>query len=142
MNLIVDASVALKWLVIEDDSQTALKVRAEHDLIAPDLMLIECRNALLNKVRRRELDVAGAKRIENAMYDLNSMTVPAGEFLSGAFSAALELHEPIYDCIYLAAAIATDRILMTADANFVRVVARSSIGPDRIRLLSTFAASA
>jgi predicted nucleic acid-binding protein len=54
--------------------------------------------------------------------------------------AALELREPIYDCIYLAAAITTDRILMTADASFVRVVTRSSIGPGRVRLLSAFAA--
>jgi predicted nucleic acid-binding protein len=142
MNLIVDASVALKWLVVEDDSQIALKVRAEHDLIAPDLMLVECRNALLNKVRRRELDVAEAKRIENAMHDLNSMTVPAAEFLSGAFSAALELHEPIYDCVYLAAAIATDRILVTADASFARAVADSSFDPGYVRLLSAFTAGA
>jgi predicted nucleic acid-binding protein len=140
MNLIVDASVALKWLVVENDSHTALKVRAEHNLVAPDLMLVECRNALLNKVKRRELDVAEAKRIETAIPELNSMTVPATEFLNGAFLAALELREPIYDCIYLAAAITTDRILMTADASFVRVVTRSSIGPGRVRLLSAFAA--
>jgi predicted nucleic acid-binding protein len=142
MNLIVDASVALKWLVVEDDSHTALKVRAEHNLVAPDLILVECRNALLNKVKRRELDVAEAKRIESAMHELKLIAVPATEFLTGAFSAALELREPIYDCIYLAAAIATDRILLTADASFARVVARSSIGPGRVRLLSRFAAGA
>jgi predicted nucleic acid-binding protein len=45
MNVVVDASVVLKWFVVEADSPAALLVRAEHDIAAPDFLLIECRNA-------------------------------------------------------------------------------------------------
>jgi len=57
--------------------------------------------------------------------------------LSRAFTLALDLAEPIYDCIYLAAALATDRRLITADERFAAKVLQSRIGDDRIELLHT-----
>jgi len=38
--------------------------------------------------------------------------------LTPAFALALEFNHPIYDCIYLAAALATGRTLVTADTRF------------------------
>ena len=44
MTLVVDASVATKWLLPEPDSDQALRVRAER-LVAPPLFRLECGNA-------------------------------------------------------------------------------------------------
>ena len=44
-DLVIDASVAIKWVVAEPDSQTALAL-FRHRLFAPDLLVAECANAL------------------------------------------------------------------------------------------------
>lgn len=119
-------------------SVTALLVRANHDLAAPDLLLIECRNIPLNKFRRQLLQRAEAEEKERALHEVGSSVIilPSPPFLRQAFTIALDLAEPIYDCIYLAAALATDRTLITADARFAAKVARSH-GENRIALLHT-----
>ena len=52
--LVVDATVAIKWVVGEADSERAASVRGRR-LFAPDLLVAECANALWKKVVRREL---------------------------------------------------------------------------------------
>lgn len=52
MKLVVDASVAIKWLSPEEDHEKALKVAAEHELIAPQQIHAECANIVWKKVRR------------------------------------------------------------------------------------------
>jgi predicted nucleic acid-binding protein len=62
--------------------------------------------------------------------------LPSVPFLTHAFALALDLGHPIYDCIYLAAAVASDRILVTADERFAAKV-RTSVGSaERIKLLA------
>jgi predicted nucleic acid-binding protein len=139
MNVVVDASVVLKWFVAEEDSPAALLVRTEHDIAAPDFLLIECRNALLNKVRRRELERAQAENAESALdaIGLGIDILPSPPILRQAFAIALDLAEPIYDCIYLAAALATDRKLITADERFAAKASKSRFGENRIELLAS-----
>ena len=54
MTIVVDASVALKWLLPEDDSDLADALRAEN-LIAPPLWLVEGANALWRNVRNGKI---------------------------------------------------------------------------------------
>ena len=137
MNLIVDSSVVLKWFVTEEDSDVALRLRAEHNFSAPDLLLIECRNALLNKVRRKKLSPDGARLFERQLtWDIELEILPSGPLLPHAFQLALELDEAIYDCVYLAAAMGTERLLISADARFAAKVA-ATVSPERVRLLSS-----
>jgi predicted nucleic acid-binding protein len=65
--------------------------------------------------------------------------LPSHPFLQNGFAIALELQHPIYDCVYLAVAIATDRTLVTADERFLAKLAGSRFGRDRVTLLATFA---
>ena len=55
---IVDASVAIKWVVDEPGTEHALLLRRD-SLAAPDLLVPECANILWKKVRRKELSEAG-----------------------------------------------------------------------------------
>ena len=50
MRVVIDASVALKWVLDEAESEAALALRGE-DLIAPTLWLAEAANALWRKSR-------------------------------------------------------------------------------------------
>ena len=56
MRLVVDASVAVKWLVAEEDSEAADRLLAGgDDLHAPRLMASEIANALWRKARTGEI---------------------------------------------------------------------------------------
>jgi predicted nucleic acid-binding protein len=135
-NVIVDANIVVKWFVAEDDSDAALALRLQGELFAPDVMLIEYRNALLNKVRRQAISLNEARRAEREIGSVGVTILPSAPLLSRAFQLALDLREPIYDCIYLAAAIATDRIFVTADERFAAKVRKSDGPADRIKLLT------
>lgn len=44
---VVDASVAMKWIVNEPGSAAALRLRREHRLLAPDLIFCRVRERTL-----------------------------------------------------------------------------------------------
>ena len=44
--LVIDASIAVKWVVEEDGTPQALMVRRRAKLIAPELLVAECANIL------------------------------------------------------------------------------------------------
>ena len=57
MNLVVDASVAVKWLIAEENSDAAHRLAASgDDLHAPRLMASEIANALWRKARMGEIE--------------------------------------------------------------------------------------
>ena len=58
---VIDASVAIKWVVDEPGTEQALLLRRHH-LVAPDLLVPECANILWKKIRRGELSEAQACR--------------------------------------------------------------------------------
>jgi predicted nucleic acid-binding protein len=53
--LVIDASVAVKWVIEETGTEAALSLRRGAKLIAPELLVAECANVLWKKVRRNEL---------------------------------------------------------------------------------------
>jgi predicted nucleic acid-binding protein len=52
---VIDASIAVKWVVEEDRTAEALALRQRSKLIAPQLLVAECANILWKKVQREEL---------------------------------------------------------------------------------------
>ncbi len=55
ITLVIDASIAIKWVVEEDGTPQALALRGRTKLIAPELLVAECANILWKKVQRDEL---------------------------------------------------------------------------------------
>ena len=53
--LVIDASIAIKWVVEEEGTTAALALRQQAKLIAPELLVAECANILWKKVLRGEL---------------------------------------------------------------------------------------
>ncbi len=58
-SLVVDASVVVKWVVEEEDTDIALSL-FRFRLLAPDLLMLECSNVLWSRQRRREISPAQA----------------------------------------------------------------------------------
>jgi predicted nucleic acid-binding protein len=121
--IIVDASVALKWVLDEDDSVLA-RALATRELAAPELLWSECANGLWRWVRRGVLSGRVAQARFVALRRAPIALTPAGELLDRALMLAVELSHPVYDCVYLALALQRGMQVVSADRRFVNVVRR------------------
>lgn len=123
MKWIVDASVAMKWIVDEEGSTLAASLAAE-DLAAPELMLSECANALWAKVRRGELERNEARERMRLLGTAPLRLDRTPELIDVALDLALTLKHPVYDCLYLALSIKEAAPVVTADRRFRDAVRR------------------
>jgi predicted nucleic acid-binding protein len=118
--LVIDAGIAVKWVVEEQGTPEALAVRQRAKLIAPELLVAECANILWKKVQRGELlkeeALLAARLLQGAEIEL----LPTRSSLEAATRLAIELGHPAYDCLYLALAIEHDCRFVTADERFLR----------------------
>ena len=123
MPLVVDASVALKWVLQEPDSHLAeALLRIEAELLVPDFWLGEAANVLWVQVRRKLLTPDEAREGLALLRVLIEPTPTAG---MGLHEVALEIgiavNHSTYDTLYLAFAIAMGaRGVVVADGLFVR----------------------
>ena len=122
--LVVDASVAIKWVVEEAGSEAAVGLLDGFTLSAPDLLMPECANILWKKVRRGELTpeeaALAAELLQRAAVEL----VPTRPLMPAALALAVRLDHPAYDCAYLALAIDRGHPFVTADERLARIVAQ------------------
>lgn len=120
--LVIDASIAIKWVVEEDGTELALALRQQARLVAPDLLVPECANILWKKVQRKELSkdeaLLAARLLQSAEIEL----VPARALMETATQLAIDLDHPAYDCLYLALAIENDCRFVTADERMVNKI--------------------
>lgn len=133
MSIVIDASVAVKWVLPERGTDAALSL-LEQDLIAPALWLAEAGDALWRHVRLGELTPDEAME---RMAELQSAPVTAVAIkphMPSALALATDLKHPIYDCIYLAVALHRDTHVVTDDRRFGGATRRPDLA-GRVRLL-------
>lgn len=122
MTLVVDASVALKWVLLEEGRDRALALLTEDELIAPDLLHVECANALTLRVRRGLVAPVDASDALHVILNAPVLIRPSASLVSKAHDLSVELQRTAYDCLYLALAVAEGAVLVTADDKFARAV--------------------
>ena len=126
MHLVVDASVAVKWLVEEEGSDTAeLLIHPRHELFAPRLMASEVGNALWRKVRTGELERSRAGTLAAAISEMAVHWMDDEDVSADAVRLSLALERPVYDCAYLALANRIGATLVTADTKFANALANT-----------------
>jgi predicted nucleic acid-binding protein len=119
VNLVVDASVAIKWFAPEVLSPEAESLLDGGDaLFAPDLLLLECGNIIWKKVRLGELARADGDAALAVLRSGPIDLLDTRPLVERALQLAHELKHPVYDCVYLAVAEAVDAMLVTADRRF------------------------
>ena len=136
--LVVDASVAFKWLVEEENSDKATALTRLWDdegtrLAAPSLMPFEVANALHRRVVQGDLAVEVAADL---MQDLMSLGVACNatpNLHRRALELASQLNQgAVYDAHYLALAENLGCELWTADQRFYRA---AGTGVDNVHWL-------
>ena len=125
MTVVVDVSLALKWVVPEDDSEIAQAVRfrwqsSGESPVRPPIFRSEVTNALYQLVRKGGLRVEDAAEALSALLPAVAIVEPAG-----LYDAALTIADELgvgatYDALYMALAESEDFELWTADRSLVR----------------------
>ena len=134
---VVDASLALKWMVEEEYSDEARALSLDWhasgiQIIAPHLMLAEIANALHRKVVDGEFTLEFATQAWEGLNRAEIEFYNPPNIHAGAVRLAGQLGQgAVYDSVYLALAERLDCELWTADRRFHRA-ARSAF-PDRVR---------
>jgi len=123
MRLVVDASVAVKWVLKEPDSHAARRVVDRAELLAPDLLWAELGNVLWRHQRLGELSASNARDMLLTLRAVPVRTYALFPLLPLALEIAVTIGHSIYDCIYLALADREDCRVVTADRRLQNAVA-------------------
>lgn len=121
---VVDASVAVKWVLPEEHSSAAARLLDErYELWAPDLIWSEAGNVFWKKWRREEVQ---AEEVEALLRDLPRYPIrirSSEALLAVAWELASTLTRSFYDSLYLALAVERTCALVTADRKLYNALA-------------------
>jgi predicted nucleic acid-binding protein len=134
MPLVVDASVAVKWVLPEPDSDRALRLILGGDLAAPDLLRLEVANVLWQHVRRRTISSGQARRGWRVFSVIPVALRQMGVLVDAALDLAIRYGITVYDATYLALALALDCPIVTADTRLLAVGASRALRHRVLRL--------
>lgn len=133
--MIIDANVAVKWVINHPDSERARSLPRIGPVAAPSSLMLEAAHALTREKRERRLKPdqvrAGYQLIVSAL-----RFVDVAELVSDALELSLALHANVYDCAYLALAMREDDVLVTADARFLTAVRKNKAHARYVKALA------
>jgi predicted nucleic acid-binding protein len=122
-DLVVDASVAVKWFVHEDGTDDAVKIlQSGSGLLAPRLVLVEVANALARKVTQGHVTPDDAAEYLATLPRFLTRLLDVDDLLDAALRSACRYRHPVYDFIYLEAARRWDTHMLTADMRLIKMI--------------------
>ena len=128
---VVDASVAIKWLLLEEHTDLALALREDAfrvggHLAAPPLISGEIANALYQRERRGLVGRAETTRAFEEYLETPIQFLTPVDLIADSLTAARRYAlKATYDAQYLVVAQALDADFWTADLKLVRSLPRS-----------------
>ena len=132
MNLVIDASVLIKFYIPEILSGRAERLLAkvekkEIDLLAPDLIYPEAGNILWKKQRLKELTRPEVEEITDAILSLPLIIEASKSLLPLAVELAIAYRTTVYDALYLSLAKVYETTMTTADRKLVDALAKTDL---------------
>lgn len=123
--VVVDASIVIKWLLTEPDSGAALSQRRAWQArgmipAAPDFLLIELHNILWKKLQRGELTAEAPILAYGPTFRLEVNWFPFEPLLPLAWQLAIACQVSIYDALYAALAQHLHAFFCTADTHLAK----------------------
>lgn len=119
-SLVLDASVVIKLFFQEDHSDAAERcVRQGRGLMAPDLIWAETANVIWKRCRRGELSKDDAAGIVAELLKMPLQIHASADLIPDALDLAVQYDRTVNDFLYLALAVKTRSILVSADKHLV-----------------------
>ncbi len=130
MNLVIDASVLVKFYIPEILSEEAEKLnsrvaKGDLSLTAPDLIFPEVGNILWKKHRLKELIRSEVKIIIDAMSSMPIEIESSKPLLPIAVDVGLACGITVYDAIYVSLAMIREMVLVTADRKLAEIMRKT-----------------
>jgi len=130
---VIDASVAAKWFLpaanepLTDEALELLKQYANGRVrfVVPDLFWAEFGNVLWKAVRQGRWSREAAEAAITAMKKRDLPTVSSLDLLEAAFAIADAFQRTVYDSLYVALAISSKAVMVTADERLAHALAAS-----------------
>lgn len=125
MSLVVDANVVIKWYADEASSLDAERLLQRDDiLIAPGHLFGEVGEVLVRlldngELAREQLDLA------RAALPGSVLLVSLDHLFSDAVEIANSTRQSVYDCLYVAAAMRWDTVVVTDDRKLIKTLAET-----------------
>jgi predicted nucleic acid-binding protein len=118
---VVDASIAAKWIFLEQGSDKAQQLLEDFDsFLVPELFYLEMDAIITKKVRKRELDASDAHRKREQVEKFAVEKIEHYSISQLAFNISISLPVTFYDAIYLALAVEKEAVMWSADDRLVR----------------------
>lgn len=119
--MILDASVAVKWFLPDEDGvaearhlRSALLTRSV-ELVAPDIIWAEVCQSLARAVRRGRVDRDAARAVVDDLVEVRPLVMDSAVDLRDAMRVALAVGVSAYDAQYLALGAQLGQPVITAD---------------------------
>lgn len=123
---VVDASVAVKWLVPEEYADIAAAlIEPFCQLVGPEFLAIEVANVGVQKYRRNELTLDEALQFGEKIRNFPVSFVKDIDLVADAARLATGYGRAIYDCLYVALAVREQCRLITADRRLYNALSPS-----------------
>lgn len=113
---VVDASVAAKWFTEEELAEEALSILDErHHLHAPDFFFLEMDNVIRKWISRGVISDSEGGGARKALRRIPIHVHSFLNFQDSAYQIAVQTHQSVYDCLYVALAVFVGGRMVTAD---------------------------
>src|SRR4051794_35569129 len=104
MKYVLDASVAIKWAIVEPDSDKATRLRDDyrttiHELIAPETFAVECAHALTKKERQRV--ISDSRTLWDEIMLDSPVYFSILPLMDRAIEVSIQMRHNVHDCLYL-----------------------------------------
>lgn len=125
MKYVLDASVALKWVLTEADSAKALDLRDQfrknvHELLAPDIFLSEVAHSLTRAERKGILKQGEAAVLLADVLSTPPDFHPVRPLVPRAVDVSSQMRIGYYDCLYVALAEREYCRMVAADDKLIK----------------------
>lgn len=137
MKYILDASVAIAWELNEAETPQALQLRQQFlggvlELIAPDVLLIECGHALTRAERRGVIAQGESNALLMQILNTQVKLKPSIPLIARAVALSSQHRVGVYDCLYLILAEDEHCQLITSDRKLLTTFPLATIDLSRL----------
>ena len=125
--VVVDASVCLKWVFEEEDSEKARKLltlseKGDIFLLAPEIWEYEIVNGFVSALLKNKLSYLKSKKLLKMVLEARPQMISAHELLLKSLENSHQYRISAYDSAYITLAIENRIVLISADEKLVQKV--------------------
>lgn len=136
MTFVIDASVAVKWFIAEEESDKAAQLlTSSQQLIAPDFVIVEVCNAAWKLHRSGRIGAAQVDAVAARIGEFFAELRAARPLAARAAALARLVDMPVYDCFYVALAESESAQLIVDDAKLLAALRLHGLGSRVVSLM-------